>query len=180
MTVNIIKKAIVFICLLLSSSALFAQEPFRGAVGVGGGMLYGFGAGARFDYRLSEHISIGVGQGGYTPTTGLRFHFRSQRKLWQPRLGLHYGTIESVDLSRPETTGGYSRKTYDFRDFAAEVGQGFHFGAARRHAVDLSVTFALGDGGEDKKREELGASNGWLESVDNAFDAINIGYSYHF
>jgi hypothetical protein len=67
--VNIIKKAIVFICLLLSSSALFAQEPFRGVVGVGG---------------------------------------------------------------------------------------------------------------EDKKREELGASNGWFESVDNAFDAINIGYSYNF
>lgn len=95
---DITTKAIVFICLLLSSSALFAQEFFRGAVGIGGGMLYGFSAGARFDYRLSKHVLIGVGQGGYTPTTGLRFHSRSQRKLWQPRLGLHYGTIESVAI----------------------------------------------------------------------------------
>jgi hypothetical protein len=106
--------------------------------------------GVRLDYRLSEHISIGVGQGGYTPTTGLRFHFRSQRKLWQPRVGLHYGTIESVHISGSETNGGYSRKAYNFRDFAIELGQGFHFCAARRHVIDLSVTFALQDGGEEK------------------------------
>lgn len=173
---------------LLLSLPLHAQEnqqnTYRGSVGIGGGMLYGFDAGLRADYRVAEQVTANIGMGfnNSTPTVGMQFHLRSQHKLWQPRIGLHYGIVDSLDVSLPVagSSNAYYQKTYLFKGFMFEAGQSFNFGAARRHGLDLTFTLRLGSDQKEKKREELGLGEGWFDNLDQTFDSFNLGYRYNY
>jgi hypothetical protein len=173
---------------LFFSLPVSAQEDqhnmYRGSVGLGGGMLYGFDSGLRADYRVAEQVTanIGIGFNNSTPILGMQFHIRPQHKLWQPRVGLHYGVVDSLDASLPVngSSNTYYQKTYLFKGFALEAGQSFNFGASRRHGLDLTFTLRLGSDKKKKKREELGLGEGWFESIDQTFDSINVGYRYNY
>ncbi len=160
------------------------QNTYRGSIGVGGGMLYGFDSGLRADYRVAEQVTANVGMGvnKQTPTLGMQFHIRSQHKLWQPRVGLHYGIVESLDASLPVSgsSNTYYQKTFLFKGFMLEAGQSFNFGASRRHGLDLTFTLRLGSDQKTKKREELGLGEGWFDNLDQAFDSFNLGYRYNY
>lgn len=173
---------------LLFSLPVYAQEDqqnnYRGSVGLGGGMLYGFDVGLRADYRIAEQLTVNIGMGfdNSIPILGMQYHIGSQRKLWQPRVGLHYGVIDSLDVSLPVSgsSNTYYQKTYLFKGFALEAGQSFNFGAARRHGLDLTFTLRLGSDQKKKKREELGLGEGWFDNIDQTFNSFNLGYRYNY
>lgn len=160
------------------------QNIYRGSIGLGGGVLYGFDSGLRADYRLTEEVTANIGMGFYklTPILGMQYHIRSQRELWQPRVGLHYGVVDSLDVSVPVSEGSnyYNQKHYLFKGWALELGQSFNFGASRRHGWDLTFTLRLGDDQKKEKREELGLSEAWFDSLEQSFNAINLGYRYNY
>ncbi len=140
------------IFLLLFSLPVSAQEgqhnQYRGSIGIGGGMLYGFDTGLRADYRIAEQVTVNIGMGfnNSTLTLGMQHHIRPEYKLWQPRIGLHYGVVDSLDVYLPVSgsSNTYYQKTYLFKGFALEVGQSFNFGKSRRHGLDLTFTLRLG------------------------------------
>lgn len=173
---------------LLFSLPVYAQQNqekiYRGSVGLGGGMLYGFDVGLRADYRLAEQVTANIGMGfnNSTPTVGMQFHIRPQHKLWQPRVGLHYGVVDSLDASLPvsESSNTYYQKTYLFKGFMLEAGQSFNFGASRRHGLDLTFTLRLGSDQKKQKREELGLGEGWFDNLDQTFNSLNLGYRYNY
>lgn len=173
---------------LLFSLPLYAQQDqqntYRGSVGLGGGMLYGFDWGLRADYWVTNQVTanIGIGIDNPTPILGMQYHIRSQRQLWQPRVGLHYGVVDSLDASLPVkgSSNTYYQKTYLFKGFALEAGQSFNFGASRRHGLDLAFMLRLGSDQKKKKREELGLSEGWFDNLDQTFHSFNIGYRYNY
>ncbi len=172
----------------LFSLPVYAQQnqenSYRGSIGVGSGMLYGFDSGLRADYRIAEQVTANIGMGfnNSTPTLGMQFHIRPQHKLWQPRVGLHYGVVDSLDASLPvsESSNTYYQKTYLFKGFMLEAGQSFNFGASRRHGLDLTFTLRLGSDQKKEKREELGLGEGWFDNLDQTFDSFNLGYRYNY
>jgi hypothetical protein len=182
------KARLLFIFLLLGSLPVQAQEDqqnkYRGSVGLGGGRLYGFDMGLRADYRVMEQVTanIGLGFNKVTPILGMQYHIRSQRQLWQPRVGLHYGVVDSLDVSLPVSEGSnyYYQKNYLCKGWALEAGQSFNFGASRRHGLDFTFMLRLGNDQKNEKREELGLSEAWLEELDQTVDSFNIGYRYNY
>ena len=173
---------------LFFSLPLCAQQDqknrYRGSVGLGGGMLYGFDFGVRADYRVGTQVTVNIGMGldNPAPILGMQYHMRSQNQLWQPRVGLHYGVVDSLEVLLPVSEGSnyYYQKNYLFKSFAFEAGQSFNFGAARRHGLDLTFMLRLGSDQKKKKREELGLSEGWFDNLDKTFDSFNIGYRYSY
>lgn len=182
------KATFLLISALLASLPLYAQQNqqnmYRGSLGAGVGTLYGFDAGIRIDYRLAEQITVnlGVGEDSPSPTVGAQIHIRPQSVNWQPRLGLHYGVVDTLEVSLPVSEGSYNyyEKKYYFKGLALELGQSFNFGASRRHGLDISFTLRLGDDKKDKKREELGVAEGWFDNLDRSLDSFNIGYRYNY
>ncbi len=182
------KTALTFIFLSLTSLPLHADENqhnlYRGSIGLGGGMLYGFDQGLRADYRFTEQASVNIGAGfdNQVPVVGTQVHIRPQNKRWQPRLGLHYGIVDSLDVSLPvsEDSRSYYQKTYFFKGFALEIGQSFNFGKSRRHGLDLTFTKRMGSDQKKKKREELGLGEGWFDNLDESLNAFNLGYRYNY
>ncbi|WP_323813483.1 hypothetical protein [Cellvibrio sp. NN19] len=174
--------------LACASLPVHAQENqhnhYRGSIGLGAGMLYGLDVGLRADYRITEQVTVNLGMGfdEQNPSIGMQYHFVPQNRMWQPRIGLHYGVIDSLEASLPvdESNTKYYQKTYYFKGFAFEAGQSFNFGKSRRHGVDLSFTLCLGSDQKEKKREELGMSEGWFEELDQAYNTFNIGYKYNY
>ena len=174
--------------LACASLPVHAQEnqhnDYCGSIGLGYGMLYGFEVGLRADYRITEQVTVNLGMGfdEQNPSIGMQYHLVPQDQLWQPRIGLHYGVIDSLEISVPakEYGAGYYQKTLYFKGFAFEAGQSFNFGKSRRHGVDISFTLRLGSDKKEKKREELGMSEGWFEELDQAYNTFNIGYEYNY
>ncbi|HEY7885696.1 MAG TPA: hypothetical protein VIC08_12205 [Cellvibrionaceae bacterium] len=172
---------ILLIIIALASLPAHAWTENRLGLGLGVGLLYGSEVGVKLDYRINERLAVTLGQGHITPSVGLQWYFRDPVKRWQPRFGLHHGVVDSMNVYIDDVVGNndYQREEY-FRDIYVELGSYVSLGRNKSHAIEFAFSLALGDGGKDKRREELGLSKGWFESLDKAFTAFNIGYRYNF
>ena len=177
----------MFIFLIVSglTKSFADHDTYTASVGAGIGMPYAV-IGVKIDYSPIEDLYFSLGLTvtniifGVNPdySVGIQYYFRSQKKVWRPRISFFYGPVEFIDLERD---GHQVSET--FYGTALELGSSIQFGYERMHGVDVGIIIPLTDGGKDEREREL-KEQGYSYCCDTSFTKglyfIGVGYRLNF